>query len=243
MSHPYLGIRYQLEGVITLVDAVNAMATLDTQEEAVRQIAVADRLVLSKIDLVTNPKELDVLNARLKALNPAALLQISDEVSASFLLDCGLYSPASKSPDVSRWLRDEEVLASLGQKSHRHTDGSLHILDKNNPPETHDINRHDASIRAFSFSTDKAISAESFTLFQELLRSAHGPKLLRLKAIVKIAERPENPVIIHGVQHVFHKPIILEKWPDKDKRTRFVFITKNLEPDFVLKLWEAFLQV
>jgi G3E family GTPase len=139
-------------------------------------------------------------------------------------------------------LRDEELLASMAQKSHRHKDGSLHILDGEAVHETHDVNRHDDSIRAFSFSTDKAIPAESFALFQELLRSAHGPKLLRVKAIVKIAERPENPVIIHGVQHVFHKPIILEKWPDDTKQTRFVFITKDLEPDFVLKLWEAFLR-
>jgi G3E family GTPase len=242
MSHPYLGLRYQLEGVVTLVDAINGLATLESQDEALRQIAMADRLLLSKTDMVNDSKSLDLLRARLKQLNPAAPLQLAEEASALSLLDCGLYDPTSKRPDVGRWLRDEEVLASMGQKSHRHTDGTMHILNDGATPKANDVNQHDASIRAFSFSTDKAIAAESFALFQELLRSAHGPKLLRLKAIVKIAERPGNPVIIHGVQHVFHRPIILEKWPDESRQTRFVFITKDLDPDFVLKLWEAFLR-
>jgi G3E family GTPase len=246
MSHPYLGLRYSLEGVVTLIDAVNGMVTLDSQPEALKQAAVADRLVITKLDLESAAAP--VLRTRLAALNPTATILDARSATAADLLDCGLYDPATKSPDVARWLNDEAVLASMGRNAHRHADGTLHV-DGGEPSasaelrgqDLNDVNRHDASIRAHAFSTDKPIAAESFAMFQELLRTAHGPKLLRLKAIVKIAESPENPVIIHGVQHVFHPPVILERWPDEDRRTRMVFITKDLEPEFVEGLWAAFL--
>jgi G3E family GTPase len=246
MAHPYLGLRYNLEGVVTLVDAVNGMATLDSQPEAVKQAAVADRLVLTKSEW--EGADHKALLDRLRALNPAAPILDAGAATAADLLDCGLYDPATKAPDVARWLRDEELLAALGRNAHRHADGTIHNdgAEENaaalaRGQDLNDVNRHDAAIRAHAFATDKAIAAESFALFQELLRSAHGPKLLRLKAIVKIAERPDNPAIIHGVQHVFHPPVILERWPDGDRRTRMVFITKDLEPGFVEGLWAAFL--
>jgi G3E family GTPase len=246
MSHPYLALRYRLEGVVTVVDALTGMATLDSQPEAVRQAAVADRLVLSKSDLYAQDLQsstaLAALTNRLKALNPAAQLLTTQEATTANLLDCGLYDPSTKQPDVSRWLRDEEVLAGKGLTSHRHPDGTIHTNDAALSMIANDPNRHDASIRAHAFSTDRPIRAESFALFQELLRSAHGPRLLRLKAIVRIVERPENPVIIHGVQHVFHPPLILEKWPDENRLTRFVFITRDLDPSFIEKLWDAFLK-
>jgi G3E family GTPase len=248
MAHPYFGLRYNLEGVVTLVDAVNGMATLDTQPEALKQAAVADRLVLTKRDLVGNEEAVDLLCDRLRRLNPAAAILDSETVTAANLLDCGLYDPATKAPDVARWLRDEALLAELGRRAHRHADGTVHSEAEDTEASSaargqdrHDPNRHDASIRAHTFSTDKAIAAESFALFQDLLRTAHGPKLLRLKAIVKIAETPDNPAIIHGVQHVFHPPVVLDHWPDEDRRTRMVLITRDLEPKFVEGLWHAFL--
>jgi G3E family GTPase len=249
MGHPYLGLRYQLEGVVTLVDAINGSATLDNQWEAVRQVAVADRLVLTKTDLVpTSGGTVAALQQRLKALNPAAPIVALADATAATLLDCGIYDPATKTLDIDRWLQDEAVLASLGRNAHRHADGTVHFDNESHAAaadargqDTADINRHDSAIRAHALATDKAISAQSFALFQDLLRSAHGPKLLRLKGIIKIAENPENPVMVHGVQHVFHPPVVLDKWPDADRRTRMVFITKALDPAFVEGLWQAFL--
>jgi len=254
MAHPYLSLRYALECVVALVDAVNGMATLDAQPEAVKQTAVADRLLVSKRDLLSSsplnasadarpppdPHEGEMLLARLRALNPAALILDAGTAVAADLLDCGLYDPATKAPDVARWLNDEAVLTSLARRTHRHADGTVHEEGAGTTPDA-DVNRHDASIRAYAFATEKAIAAQSFALFQDLLRAAHGPKLLRMKGIVKIAENPDKPAVIHGVQHVFHAPILLDRWPDKDRRTRIVFITKDLEPRFVEGLWEAFL--
>jgi G3E family GTPase len=78
-------------------------------------------------------------------------------------------------------------------------------------------------------------------MFMDLIRSLHGPKLLRLKGIVQIAETPETPLVIHGVQHVMHPPVRLPQWPDQDRRTRIVLITRDLDPMAVTKLFDAFL--
>ena len=230
MVHPYLVMRFRLDGVVTLVDAVNGLATLDRHPEAVKQAAVADRLVLTKTDLIDTPERVAAkkrLVTRLKALNPAApiLDAARREATAERLIDCGLYDPARKIPDVTRWLA-EEAYAETDHHGHHHH---------------HDVNRHDDRIRAFSIATETAIASPTFDMFLDLLRSMHGPNLLRVKGIVKLAETPERPVVIHGVQHVFHPPTTLDGWPDGDRRTRLVFITRDIEEETIRGLFGAFL--
>jgi G3E family GTPase len=232
MSHPYLVMRFRLDGVVTLIDGINGDATLDQHAEAVKQAAVADRLVLTKTDLIDTPERkaaLDKLLARLRKLNPAApiLDAAAGEATIPALLGCGLYDPARKIPDVGRWLQDEAIASAQG-----HDHGHHHH---------HDVNRHDDHIRAFTLSTDRAIPAAMLDLFLELLRSAHGPKLLRMKAIVNIEETPDRPMVLHGVQHVLHPASQLPAWPDDDRRTRMVFIVRDLEPRVIRELFDAFL--
>ena len=229
MLHPYLVLRFRLDGIVTVIDAINGLATLAAQPEAVKQIAVADRIVLAKSDLVDTPAHhaaRDQLLARVHALNPAAAIldAAAGEATPARLLNCGLYDPDRKIPDVKRWLAAESSFDAHSHHAHHH-----------------DPNRHDERIRAFAFATERAISASAFDLFLELLRSAHGPNLLRLKGIVKIAETPEQPVVIHGVQHVFHPTAQLEAWPDEDHRTRMVFIVRDIAPKTISGLFEAFL--
>jgi G3E family GTPase len=229
MTHPYLVMRYRLDGAIAVVDAINGGATLDDHMESVKQVAIADRLVLTKTDLIDTPARRaakEALAGRLRALNPAApiLDAAAGEATAARLLDCGLYDPGRKIPDVRRWLAEEAYAA------HDHD----HAHD-------HDPNRHDARIRAVTLAADQAIPAASFEMFIDLVRSLHGPKLLRLKGIVKIAEDPGQPLVIHGVQHVMHPPVRLAAWPDADQRTRIVLITRDLEPEAVTRLFDAFL--
>jgi G3E family GTPase len=230
MAHPYLVQRFRLDGVITVVDAMNAAATLDQHMESVKQVAVADRIVLTKTDLL-GPAErqqaVQGLRARLGALNPSApiLDAAAGEAMPQNLIGCGLFDPEHKSPDVKRWLAEEAYGAQ--HESHEHHD--------------HDRNRHDERIRAFTLTADAPIPAASFEMFIDLLRSLHGPKLLRLKGIVKIAEEPELPLVIHGVQHVLHPPVRLERWPDDDRRTRIVLITRDLRAGEVSPLFDAFL--
>ena len=102
------------------------------------------------------------------------------------------------------------------------------------------MNRHDDKIRAFTLTANRPVPASALEMFLDLLRSAHGPKLLRVKGIIQIAEDPARPVVIHGVQHVFHPPVTLTGWPDGDRRTRLVFITYDLAEGFVRRLFDAF---
>jgi G3E family GTPase len=223
MSHPYLLLRYRLDGVVTVVDAVNGGKTLDEHPEAVKQTAVADRLVLSKTDLATG-EQTESLRARLAALNPAAPIISAADARANQLFGCGLYDPEKKIPDVQRWLRDEAY-------AHEHEHGHRH----------HDPNRHDAHIGSFVLTADKPIPGGTLDMFLELLRATHGEKLLRVKGIVQLAETPDTPLVIHGVQHVFHPLARLPRWPDEDQRTRLVFITRDLPERTVRELFGAFL--
>jgi G3E family GTPase len=231
MTHPYLVQRYRLDGVITLVDAVNANATLDEHREAVKQAAVADRLVLTKTDLA-GADVVAFVRARLKALNPGApiLDAAKGEAKAAALLDAGLYDPSSKIPDVKRWLAEAAVEAA--EHAHHHHDAGDH---------DHRHHHHDENIRVFTLASEEAIPAATLELFLDLLRSVHGAKLLRLKGIVRLAEEPDQPLVLHAVQHVMHPPARLSAWPDQDRRSRLVCVTWNLEPSVVRSLFDAFL--
>lgn len=102
------------------------------------------------------------------------------------------------------------------------------------------MSRHDEHIRSFSFSEANAISPQGLELFMELLKSYHGANMLRMKGIVKVSDDPSRPVVLHGVQHVFHPPVRLPAWPDKDERTRLVFIVKDIEKPMIEGLFRAF---
>jgi G3E family GTPase len=237
MTHPYIMLRYRLDGVVTLVDAVNGMRTLDNHEEAVKQAAVADRIVITKSDLVEDSAKLAELRARLGKLNPAAIV-LDGSVRAEDLINAGLYNPERKIPDVARWLREEAVIAAEEDAHDHHHDHGDHHHHKHDQ-----ASRHDASIKVFSIATDKPIPLATLEMFLDLMRSAHGDKILRMKGIVQLADEPERPVVLHVVQHLMHPPARLEAWPDQDRRSRLICVTKDLPPEMVRRMFDAFLGV
>ncbi|VFU10860.1 CobW family GTP-binding protein [Methylocella tundrae] len=246
MYHPYLMLRFRLDGVVTLIDAVNGAATLDAHEEAVKQAAMADRLVIAKTDLLegeTGARASADLRARLSRLNPGARVidAAKGEATAAALLDAGLYDPERKTLEVRRWLNAEAFSPrSEGAAAHHHDDDGEHHHHDHGGHEPRDVNRHDARIRAFCMRSDAPIAPAAFDLFLELLRNAHGPSLLRVKGIVALDDDLSRPVVIHGVQHVFHPPARLPAWPDDDHTTRIVFILRDMDPAFVEGMWKAF---
>lgn len=241
LYHPYLSLRYALEGVVTLVDAVNGDVTLDRHPEAVKQAAVAERVVLTKTDLVPDSATLAALRARLHRLNPGArIIEASPgAVAAADLIDGGLFDLSGRIADVRGWLRAEAV-----EEAERESHGRQHGHDGHGHAHghhAHDVNRHDESIRAFCLTSAEPVRQGALDMFLDLLRSSQGAKLLRVKGLVALAEDPEHPVVIHGVQHVVHVPAILDKWPSDDRRSRLVFIVDGLDRSFVERLWNAFL--
>ncbi len=217
LSDPIVAERYMIDGVVTTVDAVNGEATLDRQIEAVKQAAVADRLIVTKADLA-EADALAAIEARLRALNPGAplLRAAHGAIDPNDLFGLGLFDPQKKSVEVRRWLQDEAVSAQIEDAEH----GDHH--------ERHDVNRHDRRIRAFCITRERPISWSALSGWLDALATMRGDDLLRLKAIVAIADRPDQPVVLHGVQHLFHPPVLLPSWPSEDRRTRIVFITRDL---------------
>jgi dihydroorotase len=226
MTEPIVAARYMLDGVVTTVDAVNGAGTLDRQPEAVKQAAVADRLLLTKTDFA-EPAARQGLEARLALLNPSApVIPVAQgAVDPALLFNLGFFDPATKSVDVRRWLRDE---AFEGGHDHKH--------DDDHP----DVNRHDDRIRAFCITRERPISWAVVSGWLDGLATMRGDDLLRLKAIVALSDRPDQPVVLHGVQHLFHPPVLLPEWPSEDRRTRMVFITRDLPREAIEKTLAAF---
>ena len=227
MTDPLISSRYKLDGIVTTIDAVNGERTLDTQVEAVKQVAVADRLVLTKAD-IADPTRVEMLRARLRGLNPAApILPVAmGRVDPAHILDAGLFNKDSKVPDVARWLNEEAYAA------HQAAQGGHH----------HYLNRHDAHIQAFVFTATEPVSWAALGFALELMIASKGENLLRIKGIVN-ARESEQPLAIHGVQHVFHPPAPLPGWPDDDHRTRIVFITRDLGRQMVEELLRGVLSL
>ncbi|MBZ9843737.1 CobW family GTP-binding protein [Mesorhizobium sp. CA5] len=230
MAHPALVQSFRLDGVITLVDAVNGEATLDTHVEAVKQAAVADRVVLTKTDLV-DAAAVEALGARLKQINPGAVVLDVEEAGAAALFNCGLYDPQSKSADVRRWLGEEAA--------HDH-DHDHHHHDGDHGPHHHHEHRHDTRVRSHSLVHDGPVPFSAIEMFLDLLRSTHGEKLLRMKGVIELAEDPSRPLVIHGVQKILHPPARLPAWPDGQRGTRLVLITLDMPDDYIQRLFAAF---
>ncbi|RYY16647.1 MAG: GTP-binding protein [Alphaproteobacteria bacterium] len=218
-ADPLVAARYRFDGVVTVVDAVNGAATLDAQPEAVKQAAVADRLVLTKSDL-TPQGQAEAVQDRLRRLNPGARLIVAQDgaVDPKLLLDLGPFRSDTKIDDVLVWLNEVAFAdASVEDAGHHHHH------------HHHDRNRHDARIQAFCVTIDKPMHWNGIGNFLEMLVATQGENLLRLKGLLNL-EGQDRPLVIHGVQHVFHAPVQLPAWPPgDDRRSRLVFITRDLD--------------
>jgi len=205
--------RLVLGGIVTTVDAVNGAGTLEREGVSQKQVAVADRLVLTKSDLAGAAQP--ALLSRLAELNASAPVLSADHgrIDPSCLFDAGLYDPGTGSVDLKSWLAEE-------------VHGHSHV-------------RHDADIESYAIVRKEPIRAVALTLFLETLAEHCGADLLRLKGIVNIAESPDQPAVIHGVQHVFHPPAWLERWPSDDRRSRIVFIARRIPQRWVEVLLDA----
>lgn len=214
---------FRLDGVIATVDAVNGEATLDGQFESVKQAAVADRLLITKTD-IADEAAISSLENRLMEINPAAprYRVVDGVVAPDILFDAGLYDPATKIPDVDRWLKEE---AYAGPDEHDH--------------HAHDVNRHDDQIRAFCVTYDEPLRLDAVEQWFDLIMLLKGPDLLRVKGIVNVIDM-DGPVVIHGVQHIFHPPAVLDAWPSDDRRTRIVFITRDVDQQMLEDTLKSF---
>lgn len=250
MTHPQIASKYKLDGIVATIDLAAGMQTLDRHKEAVKQAAVADVLLLTKADLATDDTR-TALQRRLDGINPAAARWEvrNGEIAPQKVLNLGLFTAEGKTPDVTRWLSEEAYAESSPHQhhdheahahAHAHHGGDSHAHD--HPHDHHDVNRHDDHIRAFCFFVDEPIAEEVLAAWLEVLMSFVGSNILRVKGILNI-EGSEQPIVVHGVQHIFHPPVPLPTWPDEDRRSRLVFITQDVGRDVIEDTFRAFQQV
>jgi G3E family GTPase len=219
MTDTMLQAQYRLDCVVTLVDAVNGVGQLDTMQEAVKQAALADRIVITKSDLAAEDA-VTTVKRRLRELNPQAPMKpaVNGEIDLAFLIDVGLKNAKSRLEDVERWMGGE-------------------VHDENGH-----VHRHDSAVQSFSLRYDKPFTWATFSQCLEVLTALRGPDLLRVKGLVNVEGRT-GPLVIQGVQHLFHPPIELAEWPSSDRATRIVFITRGIERASIENLFAAIASV
>jgi G3E family GTPase len=204
MGDPRMQGAWRLAGVACTVDACHTMATLDQHPEAVKQAAVADRLLLTKTDLQPVP---DALMQRLRDINPLAEIR-TDSDGALNALQALLARPAAAFT----------ALPDAGRSSFF-------------PGSTSSGSHHDDRIRSHVIVREQPLSREGFFAWLDMIAKMRGDDLLRVKGIVHLSDDPEHPLVIHGVQHLFHPPETLPRWPSDDRRTRIVFITRGIDAE------------
>jgi G3E family GTPase len=207
LSEAILRHHFRLSGIVTTVDAVNGAAQLDGFAESVKQVAMADRLVVTKTDLADEPS-LNALRERLRAVNGSAQILCSNDISGDLSSDLhevltdDIYDAAGKFREASQWTADEA--------------------------DAHHARAHTADVYSFTVIFDRPLDWTAFGIWASMLLHRHGTDVLRLKGLLNVEGVP-TPVLINGVQHIVHPPSHLEEWPDADRRSRLVFIVRRLE--------------
>jgi G3E family GTPase len=215
MTDPELVPLFRLDAVVTLVDSVNGATQLDSNSESVKQAAVADRMVLTKSDLA-EPGALDLLRQRLEQINPGAELvtAIHGDIAPERLFGAGL-DDVARHGDARRWLRDDAFPA----------DAHVHGIEHDDHDHDPDVNRHDDHVRAFCIYYEKPVSATGLAVWLDTLAALRAANLLRVKGLLNVAGKP---VAVNAVQALVHEPQTLPRWPDDDRRSRLVFITRDM---------------
>ena len=229
MADTSLAAHFRIDGVATTIDAANGENTLARHLEAVKQAAVADRLLLTKTDL-SDTQSLARLRDRLSGINPTATIVVCRHGAlAPKAIFGGLSQLHARSAETVAWFR--QATAAIERQARRADQHSVGCDDPACRDPAHGLrygSNHDGRIQTFSIIIAEPLSWTAFSQWLEYLAAMKGEDLLRFKGLVHIAEKPETPIVVHGVQHVFHPPRELSRWPSGDRRTRLVFITRGI---------------
>jgi G3E family GTPase len=222
-SDTLLEAHYRLDGLITLVDGVNGVGQIEQQTEAVKQIAIADKVLITKTDLASD-SALAALHELIHDLNPQAPIELirHGEVAPSSLIDLGL-STSRASDNTLRFLGED-----LNAATERASAAGKYLGQRSVS--------HDAAVRTLSLRFSQPFQWLTFSAALELLTTLRGPDLLRMKGIVNVEG---EPVVVQGVQHIFHTPVKMNAWPSADRDSRLVFIVRNIDADVIRNLFHA----
>jgi G3E family GTPase len=226
VTDPAIARVYRLAGVVTLVDGMHGDAQLAVNAEAVKQIAVGDVLLISKTDLAAQD-ELSALRMKLARMNPGAEIgTVAGTTHPARLLERGAVAAIPVEGEIERW---------LGAERYRHRGVPRRTTHKwERQSETGE--RHANDVQTFSMYRDGEIRSAALALWMSMLAGLRGRDLLRVKGLLNVEGRP---VVIHVVQTIIHEPLTLERWPDEDRRSRIVFIARNIERQRIERTLDA----
>ncbi len=209
LSEPSISARYRFDGVVTVVDAINGEATLDKHLESVKQVAVADLILLTKTDLLkfTETPDVTPLLNRLQAINPTAPVR-----HARWVEDTSLFDAFFRGGDRGDAVGEFKPVSTVYPSGHGH------------------------QFSSFCYLRETPFAENALHLLLNALGENLGPRLLRIKGIVNVREHPDRPAVIHGAQTLLHEIQWLEKWPTSDRRSRIVFITLDAERQLIEEL-------
>ena len=223
LSDHFTAERFRLDGVVTVIAATHGADQIEANTEALKQVVMADRIVISKCDLADAP-QIEQLAVRLTSLNPTApLLQSSKgSIAATDIIDVGLYDPSDKAPDVATWLSEAKVSE---QASLRRLSYGKHAPIAPRTPV------HNSEVESFVITFDAPLAWGGVSTTLDTLLQGHGEQILRIKGLMNIQGEP-GPRIVQCVQHTRYPSVRLPEWPDDaayaDRKSRLVFITRNL---------------
>lgn len=225
LSEPTLDGLYRVASVITLVDAVNWRNTSERHDEALRQVAFADEIILTKLDLVATREIAEAVRRDMADLNPSAQVGVVDWApgSVAALLTSEGFDAANPRSDPRPWLK----LGAHTAQDHAH--------DHDHEESDHDLPAHEPhyhlrgkGVESFVLTREDPLSRQELQFLLDGISQNLGPSLLRVKGLVNIADEQGRPAVIQGAQHLLHTMTWLDKWPDDDQRTQIVFITQGV---------------
>jgi G3E family GTPase len=232
LTNEWLFDHYRLDGILTTVDAVNAEDTLNQYPEAVKQVAMADGLIINKVDLA-KPSACQSLSERLQTINPQAKIWTNKEArdNPDTLANMGLYNTETKKLDVLSWLNMTALKPNFQRLTVKQIGFSSQPLAVPMIQNPNNQSRHNDKIKAHCFSFDVPFSPTFFDEWLSALLGMTGSNVLRIKGIISV-QGQDKPMVIHGVQHIFHPAVQLEQWPSEDRQSHVVFITRDIEREF-----------
>lgn len=229
IGDPYVSEHYYLANVLTVVDAVNGLETIKTYQEAAKQVAVADQILLTKTDLLSADDP--TLRNKLGQLAPSVPIHtvVDGQADDGYLDSRGTYTLEGKPTSVDAWLRGESETKQTNTGQHHDTTQHGRAVN---------TSRHD-QIEANALTFKAPVDAALFESCLQLLMQFRGSDLLRVKGIINVAGM-DRPMVIHGVQHVFHPPQILQRWPDNDRASKIVVIALGIDREEIRNCFSAF---
>ena len=216
-TDPLLQHHFRVERVVTTVDAVNGQLHLDRHPESLKQVTIADEIILTKTDLAP-PGTVAPLLTRLQAINPTAQLQTA--VFGSFNLDESLeadnhHSSATQQATATQAAAPATADVVVGVPSHQA-----------------------GATRSLALSFAQPLDWIAFSVWLSMLLYARGEDVLRVKGLLNVGGA--GPVVLNGVQHIMHAPEHLECWPSADRRSHLVFIMQAIAPQEIVRSLQAF---